>query len=112
MSSLTLITPYFWENRFKLLAGLLSLLVVDGLQLIIPRIIKWAIDDLTAMAVPTGALGFYAAAVASIAVLIGISGVCASWARPGASRRGSVTAYSPTSRRFPQIISTVHGPAT
>jgi len=71
MSPLSTIKPYFTENRFKIGIGLLSLIVVDGLQLIVPRIIKWAVDDLTALNVSAGALGRYAASVAGIAVLIG-----------------------------------------
>ena len=49
MSSLGLITPYFSENRLRILIGLLSLIVVDVVQLVIPRVIKWAVDDLAAM---------------------------------------------------------------
>lgn len=71
MPPLTTIKPYFAENRFKICVGLLSLIVVDGLQLIVPQIIKQAVDDLTAMTVPAGRLGAYAAAIAGIAVLIG-----------------------------------------
>ena len=72
MTPLSIIKPYFAENRFKIGVGLLSLIVVDALQLVVPRIIKWAVDDLTAMHVPPGALGLYAGAVAGIAVLIGV----------------------------------------
>ncbi|SLM28737.1 membrane hypothetical protein [Desulfamplus magnetovallimortis] len=43
-----LLTPYLIERRFHIIAGFLSLLVVDLLQLFIPRIIKWAIDSITA----------------------------------------------------------------
>ena len=35
------------ENRWRILIGLGALLIVDVLQLIIPRIVKHAIDDLT-----------------------------------------------------------------
>jgi ATP-binding cassette subfamily B protein len=72
MPPLAIIKPYFAENRFKILVGLLSLIVVDVLQLVIPRIIKWAVDDLTAMKVEAFGLGMYAGAVAAIAVLIGV----------------------------------------
>ena len=71
MSPLSIIIPYFAENRLKIGIGLLGLIVVDGLQLIVPRIIKWAVDDLTAMSASPGTLGFYAGGVAGIAVLIG-----------------------------------------
>ncbi len=33
--------------RWTVILGLATLLVVDGMQLVIPRIIKWAVDDLT-----------------------------------------------------------------
>jgi ATP-binding cassette subfamily B protein len=72
MSPLSIIKPYFAENRLKIGIGLLSLIVVDGLQLVVPRIIKWAVDDLTNLSVSAGALGSYAGAVAGIAVLIGV----------------------------------------
>ncbi len=36
-----------FENRWRILIGLLALLVVDVLQLFIPRIIKFSVDDLT-----------------------------------------------------------------
>ena len=35
------------KYRWTVLIGLATLLVVDGMQLVIPRIIKWAVDDLT-----------------------------------------------------------------
>lgn len=72
MSPLAIIKPYFAENRFKIFIGLLSLIVVDGLQLLVPRVIKWVVDDLTALHVPAGRLVFYAGAVAGIAVLMGV----------------------------------------
>jgi len=72
MSPLSIIKPYFAENRLNIGIGLLSLIVVDGLQLIVPWIIKWAVDDLTAMSASTEALGLYAGGVAGIAVLIGV----------------------------------------
>jgi ATP-binding cassette subfamily B multidrug efflux pump len=37
----------FIENRWRILTGLLALLIVDVLQLFIPRVVKYAIDDLT-----------------------------------------------------------------
>jgi ATP-binding cassette subfamily B protein len=72
MSPLAIIKPYFAENRFKIFIGLLSLIVVDGLQLLVPRVIKWVVDDLTALHVPAGRLVLYAGAVAGIALLMGV----------------------------------------
>jgi len=37
----------FMENRWRIVIGLVALLIVDVLQLFIPRVIKYAIDDLT-----------------------------------------------------------------
>jgi ATP-binding cassette subfamily B protein len=71
MSPLAIIKPYFVENRLKIAVGLLSLVVVDGLQLLVPLIIKWAVDDLTAMRLAAGRMALYAGCVAGIAVLIG-----------------------------------------
>ncbi|MBI9087256.1 MAG: ABC transporter ATP-binding protein [Desulfobacterales bacterium] len=65
-----LIKPYFAENRGTILWGILCLITVDVLQLCIPRVIKWAVDDLTAFAIQ--GLGRYALMIAGIALLMGI----------------------------------------
>jgi len=46
--------------------------VVDFLQLFIPRIIKWAVDDLTAFRIDTEKLFIYALYIVGIAIMIGI----------------------------------------
>jgi len=66
MPPIEIIKPYFKESRFKIAIGLLSLIVVDGLQLLVPLIIKWAVDDLTALRVPAGRMAFYQADLAAI----------------------------------------------
>ena len=71
MPSTDLIKPYFVENRNRILVGLVSLIFVDMLQLIVPRVIKRAVDDLTLLSVDTGRLLDYAFIIAGIAVLIG-----------------------------------------
>jgi len=71
-SVISLIKPYFVENRTKILAGLLSLIIVDVLQLIIPRIIKWTVDNLTAFEIDVWRLLSYALYMVGIAVFIGI----------------------------------------
>lgn len=38
---------YFLDNRKRLVTGLFSLLAVDFLQLMIPIVLKWVVDDLT-----------------------------------------------------------------
>ncbi len=71
MKSIALIKSYFRENRWKIVAGLLSLIVVDMLQLFIPRIIKWSVDGLTAFQIDLGQLLLYAIYMVIIALLIG-----------------------------------------
>lgn len=71
MKALDLIQPYF-KNHWRYIAlGLISLMVVDGLQLMIPRIIKRVVDDLTVFGVDAIGLLRYAAAISAIALLIG-----------------------------------------
>jgi ATP-binding cassette subfamily B protein len=61
----------FVENRWRFLIGLLALLAVDVLQLLIPRIVKYAIDDLTLGVISSSSLLFYGAQILSVAFLIG-----------------------------------------
>ncbi len=61
----------FVENRWQFLIGLIALFAVDVLQLLIPRIIKHAIDDLTFGVISTSPLVFYGAQILGVALLIG-----------------------------------------
>jgi len=70
--SFSLIKPYFAEKKVLILIGLLSLMAVDGLQLFIPRIIKWAVDDLTGLQITPTGLTIYGLQIALIAVFMGI----------------------------------------
>ena len=70
MKSIAPIKSYFKENRRKIAIGLLSLVIVDVLQLFIPRIIKWTVDGLTALQIDLRQLLIYAIYMAVIAVLI------------------------------------------
>jgi ATP-binding cassette subfamily B protein len=72
MKSIYLIKPYLAEKRLIIFLGLVCLITVDFLQLFIPRIIKWAVDDLTAYRIDTIALLIYALYIVGIAILIGI----------------------------------------
>ena len=72
MNAIGLIKPYFWENRYKIIIGLASLIIVDLLQLFIPRIIKWAVDDLTALQIDLTILLTYASYMIAIALFIGV----------------------------------------
>ena len=72
MKSIKLITPYFSENRTIIIIGLFCLIVVDFLQLYVPRILKWAIDDLSAFKADPKRLLTYALYIVACAVLIGV----------------------------------------
>jgi len=71
MRSLDLIKPYFAANRSQILFGLFCLIVVDLLQLFIPRVIKWAVDDLTFLRVSQSGLVTYALIILALGVSIG-----------------------------------------
>ena len=71
-SATSLIIPYLAENRSKIILGLLCLIIVDVLQLIIPRIIKWTVDDLTTFEIEPRQLLSYALYMVGIALMIGI----------------------------------------
>jgi ATP-binding cassette subfamily B protein len=87
MSSFQLITPYFAENRLRIVIGLLSLIVVDLLQLMIPRVIKWVVDDLASLRAEAGSMLVYAAAIAAMALLVGLFRYVWRLCLLGASRR-------------------------
>ncbi len=72
MKSIDLIKPYFLENRISILFGLACLIIVDILQLFIPRIIKWAVDDLTMMRIDESGLLKYALLILGVGLLIGL----------------------------------------
>jgi ATP-binding cassette subfamily B multidrug efflux pump len=61
----------FIANRWQILIGLMALLIVDVLQLFIPRVIKYAIDDLTLDVISPSRLLFYGLEVLLLALGIG-----------------------------------------
>ena len=61
----------FIENRWRISIGLLALLIVDVLQLFIPRVVKYAIDDLTLGTVSYSRLLVYGLEVLLLAMGIG-----------------------------------------
>ncbi len=71
MTSARRLYPYLKENRVKIAIGLLALITVDVLQLLIPRIIKKAVDALTITGSSLSDLQGYAVAISGIAVCIG-----------------------------------------
>ena len=72
MKSFYLIKPYLQENRLRIVLGIICLITVDFLQLFIPRVIKWAVDDLAALQTDMIKLSAYALYIVGIAVLIGL----------------------------------------
>lgn len=72
MTPTHLIRPYLAENRWAIAVGLASLIVVDILQLVIPRVIKHAVDDLTLGAAHPRRLLLQALAIAGLALAIGL----------------------------------------
>ena len=59
------------ENRWRIVIGLIALLIVDVLQLFIPRVVKYAIDDLTSGTISTPQLLLYGTQVLILALGIG-----------------------------------------
>ena len=71
MKPLELIKPTFIENRFRIAIGLISLIIVDFLQLLIPRIIKTAVDSLTLYEASRHGLLRQALLIVAVAAFIG-----------------------------------------
>lgn len=65
--SLSLLSPYFSENKTRICLGLLSLIIVDILQLLIPRVVKHAVDGLTALNLGLEQLLLYSLSIAALA---------------------------------------------
>jgi ATP-binding cassette, subfamily B, multidrug efflux pump len=67
--SIRLVTPYFRRHYIRLLCGFLSLILVDLLQLFIPRVVKLAVDGLQKGEITSAKLleyGFYIVLLALI----------------------------------------------
>src|SRR3972149_2544991 len=62
----------FSRNRRQILTGLVALLIVDVLQLFIPRLVKFAIDDLTSGEISSSRLLVYGLEVLGLALCIGL----------------------------------------
>jgi len=67
-----LIIPHFVSQRWTIAVGLVALILVDLLQLLIPRVIKWAVDDLASMQVDVSELLRYAGIIAVMGIFIGL----------------------------------------
>ena len=71
MKPFKLIQPYLMANRGAILFGLLCLIIVDLLQLFIPRVIKRVVDDLTLLQVDARGLLVYASLILVLGLCIG-----------------------------------------
>jgi ATP-binding cassette subfamily B protein len=71
MKSFKLLKEDFVENRWPILMGLIALLIVDVLQLFIPRVVKYAIDDLTSGVISSSSLLLYGVEILILALGIG-----------------------------------------
>ncbi|MBS3759433.1 MAG: ABC transporter ATP-binding protein [Desulfobacterales bacterium] len=72
MRSFSLVKPYFYRRRKLIIIGILCLMAVDVLQLFIPRVIKWAVDDLTALSIDYAGLAVYAGEIILIPVFMAL----------------------------------------
>ena len=70
MKAFRTLLPYVKQNIWFLIGGLISLLLVDVLQLFIPRIIKWVVDDLTQGKANSEILLGYGLKIIGLAVLM------------------------------------------
>jgi ATP-binding cassette subfamily B protein len=71
MKPFRLIQPYLLANRATIVFGLLCLIIVDLLQLFIPRVIKRVVDDLTLLQVDAKGLLGYAGLILALGLCIG-----------------------------------------
>lgn len=71
MGVFDLIRPTFYRNRWYIVIGVGCLIVVDMLQLVVPRIIKHAIDGLTTARITIAELGRYGLWIIGIALAMG-----------------------------------------
>jgi hypothetical protein len=119
MKSFALIKPYLSASRYRILFGLLCLIVVDLLQLFIPRVIKRVVDDLTLMQVDRSGLLQYAVTILALGLCIGFFRFfwrrCLLGTARNCPKRHCATAFSRTSRPFRRPTSTgahrrSHGP--
>jgi len=72
MRPIDLLIPHFKTHWRIVGVGLLSLIVVDMLQLTIPRVIKGAVDSLTALDANASSLALQAATIGAMALFIGV----------------------------------------
>ena len=71
MRAFDLVKPFFKDHWPLVAVGLFSLITVDGVQLLIPRVIKRVVDDLTFFHADGVRLLRYAGIILVLAMLIG-----------------------------------------
>lgn len=70
--SISLIAPIFKRHALRLLGGFLALILVDLLQLFIPRIVKWAVDSIQSGSATAMGLLRYGIYIILIALVIAL----------------------------------------
>lgn len=87
MRELLKLKKYVIQYKFHFLFGVLALTTIDLLQLIIPRILKWAVDGLATGIADLSDLGFYFLSIVLIAIGIAIGRFFWRYLIIGSSRR-------------------------
>jgi ATP-binding cassette subfamily B protein len=72
MKSIDLILPHFKRYWRVILSGLSALIVVDVMQLSIPRVIKHVVDDLTLLSAGMGSLALQTLSVLAMGLAVGL----------------------------------------
>ncbi len=87
MRELLKLKKYVIQYKFHFLFGVLALITIDLLQLIIPRILKWAVDGLATGNADLSDLGFYFLSIVLIAIGVAIGRFFWRYLIIGSSRR-------------------------
>ena len=87
MKAFVTLREYFISDRWYIAAGFISLIAVDLLQLLIPLIIKAAVDDLTGGAFTENTLLYYGLLMVAIGAAAALLRFCWRYCIIGTSRR-------------------------
>ncbi len=72
MTSFPLVREFLLRYRWRYIAGLLSLVVVNAMQLVTPQVMRRFVDELPTGRLTTGAIWLYGGIIVTLAVLIAI----------------------------------------
>ncbi len=72
MKSIRHILPFLKRNKWKYIIGIIILIIIDGLQLITPRVIGYLTDDLLTGRATANRLYIYMAVILGIAALVAV----------------------------------------